>query len=145
MGIDPGLASTGIGIVRGTTDNIASYSFGSINTLQDDSLPFRLHEIYTGLVDALKDVKPDLMVVEDVFSLKAYPKSGISLGKVSGVVRAHAPMFTTTPTPTPTSFPRWPESYARDRTSTRGLTRTADALDFAQAHAMPRMGSAGLF
>jgi len=34
----------------------------------------------------LKDEKPDLMIVEDVFSLQKYPKSGITLGKVIGVV-----------------------------------------------------------
>jgi crossover junction endodeoxyribonuclease RuvC len=34
----------------------------------------------------LKKEQPDLMVVEDVFSLQRYPKSGIMLGKVVGVV-----------------------------------------------------------
>jgi crossover junction endodeoxyribonuclease RuvC len=34
----------------------------------------------------LKVEKPDLMVIEDVFSLKQYPKSGIILGQVSGVI-----------------------------------------------------------
>jgi crossover junction endodeoxyribonuclease RuvC len=34
----------------------------------------------------LADEKPDLMVLEDVFSLEKYPKSGIVLGKVCGVL-----------------------------------------------------------
>ena len=33
-----------------------------------------------------KNEKPDLMLLEDVFSLPRYPKSGLSLGKVSGIV-----------------------------------------------------------
>ena len=86
IGIDPGLAATGIGIVKGTEIKIAGYSFGSIQTSQKDSLSHRLDQIFSKLLLVLKDEKPDLMVVEDIFSLNKYPKSGITLGKVSGVV-----------------------------------------------------------
>lgn len=86
IGIDPGIAATGIGIVRGTELKIAGYSFGSIQTSKKDSLPHRLDQIFSKLLLVLKDEKPDLMVVEDIFSLNKYPKSGITLGKVSGVI-----------------------------------------------------------
>jgi crossover junction endodeoxyribonuclease RuvC len=41
--------------------------------------------------------KPDLLILEEVFSLDAYPKSGITLGKVCGVIQlaaqqSHVPM-----------------------------------------------------
>ncbi len=86
IGIDPGLSATGIGIVRGNGSTIKGYSFGSINTSKNNSLPDRLDHIFSKLLHILKDEKPDLMVVEDVFSLEKYPKSGITLGQVSGVV-----------------------------------------------------------
>jgi crossover junction endodeoxyribonuclease RuvC len=86
IGIDPGLSATGVGIVRGNGRNIIGYSFGSINTAKSNSLPNRLDHIFSKLLQTLKDQKPDLMVVEDVFSLAKYPKSGITLGQVSGVV-----------------------------------------------------------
>ncbi len=86
IGIDPGLSATGIGIVRGNGPTIQGYSFGSINTSRNNSLPDRLDHIFSKLLQILKDENPDLMVVEDVFSLKKYPKSGITLGQVSGVV-----------------------------------------------------------
>ena len=86
IGIDPGLAATDVGIVRGDGRNITGYSFGSINTLKSNSLPNRLDHIYSKLLQILNDEKPDLMVVEDVFSLAKYPKSGITLGQVTGVV-----------------------------------------------------------
>jgi crossover junction endodeoxyribonuclease RuvC len=86
IGIDPGLANTGVGVVRGTGFDIHGYSFGSISTSKDASLPLRLEHIYTKLLDVLKSEKPDLMVVEDIFSLGKYPQSGIDLGKVTGVV-----------------------------------------------------------
>ncbi len=86
IGIDPGLAATGIGIVRGTGLKVDGYSYGSINTSKSISLPTRLNQIFSKLLLVLNDEKPDLMVVEDVFSLEKYPKSGIILGKVAGVV-----------------------------------------------------------
>jgi crossover junction endodeoxyribonuclease RuvC len=86
IGIDPGLAGTGIGIVHGMAMQVEGYAYGSIQTSKSHSLPARLEKIYTELTDVLKEESPDLMVVEDVFSLQKYPKSGINLGKVSGVV-----------------------------------------------------------
>jgi len=86
IGIDPGLADTGVGIVRGTGLDIHSYSFGSITTSKDVSLPLRLGLIFDKLLAVMEAEKPDLMVVEDVFSLEKFPKSGIILGKVTGVV-----------------------------------------------------------
>jgi crossover junction endodeoxyribonuclease RuvC len=86
IGIDPGLAATGVGIIRGNGLKIEGYSFGSISTSKNNSLPNRLDHIFSKLLQILKDENPDLMVVEDVFSLAKYPKSGITLGQVAGVV-----------------------------------------------------------
>ena len=86
IGIDPGLAATGVAVVRGHGIKVSGYSFGSINTSKTILLPQRLHLIYTKLSQVLTTAKPDLMVVEDVFSLEKYPKSGITLGKVTGVI-----------------------------------------------------------
>jgi crossover junction endodeoxyribonuclease RuvC len=86
IGIDPGLAATGIGIVRGTGLKVDGYAFGSIHTSKALSLPARLDHIFSKLLGVLKEEEPDLMLVEDVFSLDKYPKSGITLGKVTGVI-----------------------------------------------------------
>lgn len=86
IGIDPGLAATGIGIVRGFGLRIEGYSFGSINTSKSTSLPSRLDQIFSKLLKIFKSEAPDLLVLEDVYSLKKYPKSGIMLGQVTGVV-----------------------------------------------------------
>ncbi len=86
IGIDPGLASTGIGIVKGKGPRIDVYSFGSIQTSRDLSLPNRLDHIFSKITCLLKEENPDLMVVEDTFSLGKNPKQGLTLGKVAGVV-----------------------------------------------------------
>ena len=86
VGIDPGLAGTGIGIIEGHGREISSYAFGSIKTDKGDPLSFRLNTIYTRTLEFLRENKPHLVVLEDVFSLNKYPNSGIVLGKVTGVL-----------------------------------------------------------
>lgn len=86
IGIDPGLAGTGIGIVQGASFHIEDYSFGAIDTLKTDSLASRLNQIYSKVMKVLEDEQPNLMVIEEIFSVQKFPKAGIALGKVSGVI-----------------------------------------------------------
>jgi crossover junction endodeoxyribonuclease RuvC len=90
IGVDPGLAATGVGVVRGQGLAVHGYSFGCITTASSAPLPERLDRIFRQLLELLGKETPDLLVVEDVFSLKQYPKSGIALGQVSGVVMVAA-------------------------------------------------------
>ena len=86
LGIDPGLAATGIGVVSGRGMQIETFAYGFVSTSKDQLIIQRLNHIYTNIQEVLEKNRPTLMVVEDVFSLDKYPKSGITLGKVSGVI-----------------------------------------------------------
>ena len=86
LGIDPGLADTGLGIIRGQGLTVHGYSYGTITTSKAEPVACRLEQIYTKVCQVLAEEKPDLMVLEDVFSLEKYPQSGIVLGKVCGVL-----------------------------------------------------------
>jgi crossover junction endodeoxyribonuclease RuvC len=86
IGIDPGLAATGVGIVTGEGLKVRSYSYGTIRTSSTIPLPGRLDSIYSKLFQILEQEKPALMVVEEVFSVDNYPRSGITLGKVTGAL-----------------------------------------------------------
>jgi crossover junction endodeoxyribonuclease RuvC len=86
VGVDPGLAATGIAVVTGIRDKVQSYAFGAVQTPARETLPVRLMTIHSRLLKLFQTEKPDLIIVEDVFSLDRFPKSGIILGKVSGVI-----------------------------------------------------------
>lgn len=86
IGLDPGLARTGVGIVRGRDQFVSSYAFGCIETSKEKSLAERLDIIYRQVLSLLSQEKPDLIIVEDIFSLQQYPRSGILLGKVTGIL-----------------------------------------------------------
>lgn len=86
IGIDPGLSDTGVGIVTGEGSDIGAYSYGSVTTDRTSPLPERLEFLYNRIRHLLTRETPDLMIIEDVFSLPKFPKSGITLGQVSGVI-----------------------------------------------------------
>ena len=86
VGIDPGLAATGVAVIEGTELSVARYSYGCIQTSARHSVPIRLNRIYDQLISFLTRQSPDFIVVEDVFSLERFPKSGIMLGKVTGII-----------------------------------------------------------
>lgn len=86
VGIDPGLAGTGIGVLEGDDRGVNRYSFGSVATRPVHSAACRLNIIYSRVSEFLADQAPDLVVIEDIYSLDRYPGSGILLGKVSGVL-----------------------------------------------------------
>jgi len=86
IGLDPGLSATGFGIVKGMGPKVDSFSFGSINTSKTLSLPNRLDQIFSKTLQMLKDEAPEQMIVEEVFSVAKFPKAGMTLSKVTGVV-----------------------------------------------------------
>ena len=68
LGIDPGTACTGYGVVRGDGPGAPSLvECGVIRTRARDPLPARLHEIYDGVAELLARHQPDALSVEDVF------------------------------------------------------------------------------
>ena len=86
VGIDPGLANTGVAVVSGLGGEIKSFKYGVIRTKANQPAAHRLFAIYNDVRDTLKKEAPDLMVIEDIFSLGRYPKSAIILGKVVGAI-----------------------------------------------------------
>ncbi|MEJ5359667.1 MAG: crossover junction endodeoxyribonuclease RuvC [Desulfobacterales bacterium] len=86
VGIDPGLAATGVGVVRGEGPRVTGYAFGCIRTPADAPAANRLHLIFSRLETLFAKEAPDAVVVEDVYSLPEYPRSAITLGQVTGVV-----------------------------------------------------------
>jgi len=86
IGIDPGLAMTGFGIVEGQVRGGRACDWGAIRTESDSPIPFRLRTIYDEIERLLEKWKPELLVLEDAFVLKQFPKAAIQLGEVRGVV-----------------------------------------------------------
>ena len=88
LGIDPGTANTGYGVVRGDGAIIGSVSLvecGVIRTNARQDLATRLRDIYEGVVEVIERHKPDALCVEDVFYAKNV-RTTVVLGHARGVV-----------------------------------------------------------
>ena len=86
LGIDPGTANTGYGVVQGDGRGPASLvECGVIRTRAREPLPVRLLEIYDDVAAIIAQHKPDAVCVEDVFYAKNV-RTTVVLGHARGVV-----------------------------------------------------------
>ncbi len=86
LGIDPGTANTGYGVVRGGGAAAPSLvECGVIRTRARDPLPARLREIFEGIGELIERHKPDAVSVEDVFYAKNV-RTTVVLGHARGVI-----------------------------------------------------------
>ena len=86
LGIDPGLASLGFGAITCGTAKPSLRKCGSIRTSSKVHVSQRLFQIHEDLNLLLDTLKPEVVGVENIFSMVRYPKAGIMLGGVMAVI-----------------------------------------------------------
>jgi crossover junction endodeoxyribonuclease RuvC len=86
LGIDPGTAVTGYGVVHGERMQTPRLiECGIIRTHAHDPLANRLKEIHDGIVELIQRHRPDAMAIEDVFYARNV-RTTVVLGHARGVV-----------------------------------------------------------
>ena len=85
LGIDPGTAITGYGLVREDDEGLALVDYGVITTPAGQPLPTRLQAIYQGLNDVIGAHEPDTAAVEELFFSRNV-RTALSVGQARGVV-----------------------------------------------------------
>jgi crossover junction endodeoxyribonuclease RuvC len=86
LGIDPGLAATGFGVVGGDRRTAGLRHFECFRTKSDAALGARLGRIHAAAAAALAAWQPDLAVIEKVYSMPKVPTSALMLAHVRGVI-----------------------------------------------------------
>jgi crossover junction endodeoxyribonuclease RuvC len=86
LGIDPGLATTGFGAIQISKSVPAVLKYGHIKTSPKEHIADRLFQIHTDIEELIHTLHPEVIAVENVFSLVRYPKAGILLGAVLGII-----------------------------------------------------------
>jgi crossover junction endodeoxyribonuclease RuvC len=84
LGIDPGTAITGYGLVQGESDALTLVTHGAITTPSDWPLPERLQRIYQELTALIEDGQPTAVAVEELFFSKNV-RTALSVGQARGV------------------------------------------------------------
>ncbi len=84
IGIDPGTATTGYGLVReDERGNLEAVDYGVVTTPSDWEMPQRLLFIYTQLREIIQQYQPDCSAVEKLF-FQRNVRTAISVGQGRG-------------------------------------------------------------
>lgn len=101
LGIDPGTATTGYGIIEEKAGNLSLVDYGVILTKPDHTLEQRLEILYDQLGDIIDEYNPDEIAIEELF-FSTNVKTAMSVGHARGVIllatqKAGIPMSEYTP------------------------------------------------
>jgi crossover junction endodeoxyribonuclease RuvC len=85
IGLDPGLGTTGWGVIAADGNRLSHVANGQIKTETAMALADRLVVLHDALADLLIQYRPDGAAVEEVF-VNVNPQSTLKLGQARGVV-----------------------------------------------------------
>jgi len=84
LGLDPGLGTTGWGLIRAEGNRLSHVANGQLKTNSGDALPKRLSHLASQLEAIIADHSPEAAAVEEIFVNKN-PQSTLKLGQARGV------------------------------------------------------------
>jgi crossover junction endodeoxyribonuclease RuvC len=101
LGIDPGYAILGYGIVDYSANKYSLVCCGAVTTDKDMQMPERLSHIFDKLTWIIDDFKPEVAAVEELF-FNSNQKTAIHVGEARGAAvvacaKAGIPVFEYTP------------------------------------------------
>jgi crossover junction endodeoxyribonuclease RuvC len=91
LGIDPGTASTGYGVVESSGSRLRALDGGVIETNSALALERRLAQIHTRIVELLDEHVPDAVAIEQLY-FGANVRTAFAVGQARGVVLLAAGM-----------------------------------------------------
>ncbi len=86
LGVDPGLRRTGYAVIERTSRGPVLREAGVIRSDADLPLSQRVLEIGSGIRDVIEDYAPQVMAIEQVFSLGRNPKSALLMAHARGAI-----------------------------------------------------------
>ena len=101
LGIDPGYATTGFGILEAGRGSVQLLNYGTITTPTTLTFPERLVVLYDDMVQLIETVKPDAVAVEELFwGHNVTTGIGVSHGRgviLLAICKSGVPLFEYTP------------------------------------------------
>ncbi|MBQ8617000.1 MAG: crossover junction endodeoxyribonuclease RuvC [Clostridia bacterium] len=93
LGIDPGLATLGWGVIEAEGSRIRLVQYGTLDTYPRDTFPTRLGSLYAGIKGLLDTFKPEEIAFEELFFSKNIT-TGIQVAGARGVALAACQSYT---------------------------------------------------
>jgi crossover junction endodeoxyribonuclease RuvC len=86
LGVDPGLRTTGYGIIDLGSGRARLIEAGVITPNPRATLEARLAELHAAMVEIVRTLRPDCMVVEELWTAYRNPSTAILMGHARGVL-----------------------------------------------------------
>jgi len=86
LGIDPGLNTTGYGVLDIVNRQPRLVEAGIVRGKSRGSLTARVLEIHAGITDVIKALKPEVMALEKLYTHYDRPTTAIMMGHARGVI-----------------------------------------------------------
>lgn len=83
LGIDPGLETTGYGVIEAATFKVIEA--GIIKTQSNTPIQARLQKIYSSITEIIRENRPDVLVLEKIYSHYKHPTTAILMGHARGI------------------------------------------------------------
>lgn len=101
LGIDPGYAIVGYGVVKYDRNKLVPVEYGAVTTKAKTEFTSRLNIIYEGICDILNRYKPDALSIEKLF-FNTNTTTAIDVAQARGVIllaakKNNVPVFEYTP------------------------------------------------
>lgn len=84
IGIDPGISTTGYGVIDSDGDTINVVTWGAISPPSNEKIHHRLSVLYDGIIDIVERYRPDELAIEEAF-YRNNAKTALVLGQARGV------------------------------------------------------------
>jgi len=84
LGIDPGYAILGYGIIEMKGNHFKVCGYGAVTTGVSSAMPDRLKHLYSQLMDIIVEYQPDVMAIEELF-FNTNSKTALLVGQARGV------------------------------------------------------------
>jgi crossover junction endodeoxyribonuclease RuvC len=84
--VDPGLVSTGFGVLEGSPDGVAVIEAGVIGTAHGEPLEARLNALHGAVYRVITAHRPRLLVVEDLYAEYRFPRTALLMAHARGVI-----------------------------------------------------------
>ncbi len=89
IGIDPGIARTGWGIIEKNGSKLIAVKFGCFETRSEETMPNRLKNIFSFLTGLINEYHPGALAIEELF-FNTNAKTALIVGQARGVVMLSA-------------------------------------------------------
>ncbi len=86
LGVDPGLRTTGYGAIEADASGLRLIEGGVLRPDPEQPLERRLVQLHDGMLEVVRALRPDRVVIEELWTAYEHPQTAVLMGHARGVI-----------------------------------------------------------